>query len=568
MARKSRVVQLEQQNQEAKCILAGQYGRLSVEDGDSIELNSIGNQQKICIHYLDRHPEIKLVDQYFDNGYTGLNFNRPGFQRMMDDLKKGRINCVISKDISRIGRHFLLTSELVEQTFPEMNIRLICVNDNYDSDDRNADRSALTLPLKMVMNDYYVKDISRKIRSSISTKMKNGEFLPSASSVPYGYIRNPEDITYDIDPETAKIVKRIYESRAAGQTLHGIVRELNQEGVPSPGRIRYLRGMTKAQKCKNALWVRSTVRKILKNHVYIGCRIHGKVKCMKVGQKKIQIPEEEWQVIEDSHPAIIDRTLFDQVQKINEEEMKKRNNFGQRNAIFTDHRGLFQGKVFCDECGSIMGAVKGCARAGSETSSRLYLECNRYREFGQNQCCSHYTRQEKLLEVVKNLLNQQVKIAVDVKQLMDALQSQSKVRTHQREMSTRYSSVVAKRKNMEAKIQRLMEDLTQGIIDKDEFKYIKAKYDQEYERLLDEETKASADMQALDGAIGSTKKWLDAIRKYQDLPELNREVMDLLVQEIRVTKTRQIKVVLNYADPYQPLNQYLQEIEVKRDALQ
>ena len=100
MARKSRVVQLEQQNQEAKCILAGQYGRLSVEDGDSIELNSIGNQQKICIHYLDRHPEIKLVDQYFDNGYTGLNFNRPGFQRMMDDLKKGRINCVISKDIS------------------------------------------------------------------------------------------------------------------------------------------------------------------------------------------------------------------------------------------------------------------------------------------------------------------------------------------------------------------------------------------------------------------------------------------------------------------------------------
>lgn len=165
-------------------------------------------------------------------------------------------------------------------------------------------------------------------------------------------------------------------------------------------------------------------------------------------------------------------------------------------------------------------------------------------------------------------MNQQVKIAVDVKQLMDALQSQSKVRTHQREMSTRYSSVVAKRKNMEAKIQRLMEDLTQGIIDKDEFKYIKAKYDQEYERLLDEETKASADMQALDGAIGSTKKWLDAIRKYQDLPELNREVMDLLVQEIRVTKTRQIKVVLNYADPYQPLNQYLQEIEVKRDALQ
>lgn len=251
MARKSRIhVQTEQQNEENRLVLAGQYGRLSVEDGDNIELNSIGNQQKICIHYLDEHPEIKLVEQYFDNGYTGMNYNRPGFRRMMDDLKKGRINCVIAKDISRVGRHFVLTSELVERTFPEMGIRLICINDNYDSEDTNADSSALTMPLKMVMNDYYVKDISRKIRSSISTKMKNGEYLPSASSVPYGYIRNPDALTYDIDSETASVIRRIYERRAAGQSLNGIARELNRDGIPSPGRIRYLRGLTKAKNLK------------------------------------------------------------------------------------------------------------------------------------------------------------------------------------------------------------------------------------------------------------------------------------------------------------------------------
>ena len=151
MARKSKgLVQTEQKNTENRFVLAGQYGRLSVEDGDNIELNSIGNQQKISIHYLDNHPEIKLVDQYFDNGYTGMNYNRPGFLRMMDDLKRGRINCVIVKDISRLGRHFVLTSELVERVFPEMKVRLICIDDNYDSDNIDADSLALTMPLKMV----------------------------------------------------------------------------------------------------------------------------------------------------------------------------------------------------------------------------------------------------------------------------------------------------------------------------------------------------------------------------------------------------------------------------------
>ena len=565
MARKSKgFVQAEQKN---RFVLAGQYGRLSVEDGDNIELNSIGNQQKISINYLDNHPEIKLVDQYFDNGYTGMNYNRPGFLRMMDDLKRGRINCVIVKDISRLGRHFVLTSELVERVFPEMKVRLICIDDNYDSDNIDADSLALTMPLKMVMNDYYVKDISRKIRSSISTKMINGEYLPSVSSVPYGYIRNSNALTYDLDSETADVVRRIYERRAAGQSLNGIVRELNQDGIPSPGRIRYLRGLTKTKKFENALWIRGTVRKILQNPAYIGCRVHGIVKRIKVGQKKERRPKEEWQIIEGAHPAIISRELFELVQKINEAELQKRSKFTQRNAVFEDRRELFRGKVFCDECGSALGAFKGCARPEATTSSRLFFDCNRYRESGHTQCSSHYIRQEKLIQVVTNLLKQQVKLSVDVERLLEEIQKMPMVRGYQQEASSRYASVSAKRKNMEAKMQRLLEDLTQGIIDKDEFQYIKAKYDSEYERLLDDETKASADMQTLTAAMGSTQKWLDAIKKYQELPELNREVMDLLVQEIRITKTRHIKVILNYADPFQPLHQYLQEIEVIKHAI-
>ena len=315
MARKSRVNRLKEAAPEEEIlILAGEYGRLSVEDGDDIEQNSIGNQQKITLHYLEEHPEIKLVDTYYDNGYTGMNYERPGFIRMLKDLKSGRINCVIVKDISRLGRHFVMTSEFVERTFPEMGVRLICINDSYDSMDGNADASALTMPLKMVMNDYYVKDISNKIRSSISAKMTGGEFIPAAGSIPYGYVRNAEFTTYDIDPEPAEVVKKIYQLRAGGESFNAIARILNEKNIPSPGKLRLLRGITKAKKYENALWIRGTIRKICSDQVYIGNRIHGKVKRDKVGLEKKRRNEEEWQVIENAHPAIISVPLYEKVQ--------------------------------------------------------------------------------------------------------------------------------------------------------------------------------------------------------------------------------------------------------------
>ena len=168
MARKSKYVSvLNETDKSAAVYRCGIYCRLSDEDGDNTEYNSIGNQEKIAMHFLKAHPDIEAVDIYSDNGFTGMNFSRPGFRRMLSDIRDGVINCVIVKDISRLGRHFVLTSELAEKILPEMNVRLISINDGYDSIKKDADLSSLTLPLKMVMNDYYVKDISKKIKASI-----------------------------------------------------------------------------------------------------------------------------------------------------------------------------------------------------------------------------------------------------------------------------------------------------------------------------------------------------------------------------------------------------------------
>ena len=540
-------------DKEEVTVLAGEYGRISVEDGDDIEQNSIGNQQKITLHYLEEHSDIKLVDTYYDNGYTGMNYDRPGFIRMLGDLKSGRINCVIVKDISRLGRHFVLTSEFVERTFPEMGVRLICINDSYDSADEKADASALTMPLKMVMNDYYVKDISNKIRSSISAKMAGGEFIPSAGSIPYGYIRNAEFATFDIDPEPAEVVRKIYKLRAGGESFHGIARILNENNIPSPGKLRLLRG------------IRGTIRKICSDQVYIGNRIHGKVKRDKVGLEKKRRSEDEWQVIENAHPAIISMQLYEEVQQVNQEELQRRGKFEQRAACGDDYRDLFRGMVFCAECKSSMSAAKGCARPDAKTPSRIFYDCNGYRYSAHAQCSSHYVRQETLLKAVTDTLNQQVQVAVDVEQLADKLKSMPKVVRYQTEAESRYASTSAKRKNMEAKIEQLLIDLTQRVIDRSEYDYMKRQYAREYEALLREETKALSDIRAKDAVLGATEKWLDAIKRYQKLPSLDHTLLNLLVTRIEVSKDREVKIILNYADPYQPIMEFLERIEVIRD---
>ena len=355
MARKSRYAVLpEAVHEKVLGYRAGLYRRLSEEDGDNEEQNSLGNQKKIVQDYLEGKEDIEIIETYTDNGYTGMNYDRPDYIRMMADLQENRINCIIVKDISRLGRHFVFTSELVERTLPEMGIRLICVNDNYDSLDKQSNTSALMLPLKMVMNDSYAKDISVKIRSSISAKMHAGEFLPANGSIPYGYLRNTQGVTYDIDPETAPIVDRIFRMRAQGDGFNTIARALNSEGVPSPGKLRFLRGITRADKYEDAVWIRGTIRKITQDEVYIGKRIHGRLKRDRIGRDKKACPKEDWLIIENAHPPIIDKELFDNVQEVNKKEQERLASYQQRTRPEKDYRKILYKKVYCADCGRLI----------------------------------------------------------------------------------------------------------------------------------------------------------------------------------------------------------------------
>ena len=562
MARKSRYVAEVIEQKKTAMLLAGVYTRLSIEDDDDEEQNSIGNQKKIVLDYLKDKDGIAVAEYYVDNGYTGMNFNRPAFQRMMNDLRSGKINCVIVKDVSRLGRHFVMTSEFVEKIFPMMGVRLICINDDYDSSDENCDSAALLLPFKMVMNDSYVKDISKKIRSSITAKMDNGEFLPSASSIPYGYIRNPEQNTFDIDEEVAPIVVRIFELRANGVALNSIAKTLNDEGVPCPGKLRYMRGITKAAKYENALWIHGTLRKILMDQVYIGNRVHGRVKKDKVGMEKTRRSEEEWQVIENAHAPIVSNELFEAVQIVMNEATAKRNSYKQQEAPEVDHRDTLREKVYCGDCGNMMRGHKGLSRANEhgERKAFVYYDCGKYVDSGRSVCSTHYVRQEDIMDTLRNALDTQLKAAVDLEQFITEVQSMPKVIRYESTVQSELLSIQSKRRHMELRLEQLIVDLTDGLIDKDEYAYAKKRYNDEYEHLLEEENRVFASSKRLGNIVASSNKWIQFVKEYRAIPDVDRKAVEYLVKRINIYPDKRIQIILNYEDPFRLISEYIEEI--------
>ena len=550
MARKSKYSIIAGVTVQTKEWVVALYLRLSVEDGDDIEYNSIGNQRKICMAYLQEHGDLQFGGVYMDNGSSGMNYKRPGFQAMLADLQAGKINCVIVKDVSRFGRHYILTSEYVERTLPAMGVRLICVNDNYDSEDPNSDRDSLLMPFKLIMNDTYVKDTSKRIRSSIAAKMHGGEYLPSASSVPYGYLRDPEGCTYAIDETAAPVVRRIFEMRANGMGFNTIARALNADGVPSPGKLRFDRGLTKSSKFRDALWIRGTIRKITNDVVYVGSRVHGRIGRDRLGGDKKARGQEEWQVIPHAHPPIVSQKLFDKVQEVNRTELERRSGFEAQAAPESDYREVLRGKVFCGDCGAKMTAGKRISRKdrakGPRLPNSIFYNCNEYRDSNRQRCSNHYISEELIIEKLENFLNEQVMIFADVEALVDRAHGNGGVPATLR---GQLLSLKNRREELETKQFRYLEDLTSGILDRETFGLLKESNRKELAALAEQERVIQAEIESQKAALTTAEAWMAAVRRYQKLPFLDRGLIDALVEKILVFENKSIRICLTYQDP-------------------
>lgn len=334
-----------------ECYFAGAYTRLSQDDGDKAESDSIRNQKELIRNFQKSHSEIHIVEEYSDDGYSGVNFERPGFQKMITDIHEKKIDCIIVKDLSRFGRNYIETGKYIEQIFPALGVRFIAINDNYDSAEKRQPGDQIILPFKNLVNDAYSRDLSVKIRSNLNAKRQIGDYV--GAFAPYGYKKaedNKNQLT--IDWPAAKVVRRIFQLRIEGKSNAVIADILNQEGIPCP--YDYKRHSPDSRNFASgfhgngeASWSFNAINRILTNEIYLGTMVQGKSTRPNYKIKKtVVIDQEKWIRVKNTHEAIISQRDFDIVQKLAGIDTRVSTEEGE---VY-----LFSGLVLCEKCGDTL----------------------------------------------------------------------------------------------------------------------------------------------------------------------------------------------------------------------
>ena len=524
-------------------VRVGIYARLSESDGDDVISDSILNQIAIANKHIEFCPNFVYVKTYIDDGYTGRNYNRPGFIEMMEDLRNGIINCVIVKDVSRMGRNYKEVGELLTKIFAEMGVRFVSINNDYDSINDDAGMPKVSLLIQTVFDDQVSHDISKNVKSTIDAKIHSGEYLPSASSIPYGYLRAAQLNSYVVDKETVDVVVKIYEMRSEGAKIAVITNKLNAEGIPSPGKLRYLRGLTMDEKYKDALWNRTTVRKILTDICYIGHRVHGRKVKAGIDLPKTRTDRDSWIIIENAHPAIVTEELYNKVQHVNEEENNKLANRNTRAAVENDYRVMLRGKLFCGDCGKAMIATKGLSHENSQSPNFIYYECGIYRE--NRRCCSHYIREEMIIAELKAALEKYADRILSDEYRKNVYEPH---RTELRKVRKAILNIQTEREEKNEELRAMYEKYTDEKITRDEFKTFSEEHRKVYFELTEKEDELIEVMKVLDRRNDSIEAWFKQFRMYRKDPAITRELIGVMVDRIVIHQGQKFAIKYNFYD--------------------
>ena len=526
------------QNTQNKIWNATLYLRLSRDDGDKEESNSITGQRELLRDYISQHPELREYAVRVDDGFSGSTFERPSFQKMIEDVRAGRTDCIIVKDLSRFGRNYLDVGEYIEKIFPFLGVRFIAVNDHYDSLGDKKSSDDLIIPFKNLINEAYCRDISVKIRSQLEIKRKNGQFLGSFAA--FGYLKDPQNKNrLIVDEYAADIVRDIFRWKLEGVSPQDIADALNKLGVLSPMEYKRSLGMkytTSFKTNSKALWSAGTVIRILKNPIYTGVLVQGKetTPSYKV-HKRITRDQSEWVVTEDSHEAIISKIDFDSVQKV----LK----LDTRRSPDGEAVGLFSGMVFCGDCGASM--VRKTVPAGGR--KYVYYVCSAHKQ--EKSCSPHRMRDTVLEDIVLDSLKQHIREVVDMSELL-SMTDTAPLRTARAQKVQRQ---LEKKHEEYEKLQKLLmslyENLTDGIIDREEYKRLKQNFTlraEETEKQMDALRDNLSDIQNQ----GASNDWMEEFSKRQGLTELDRSVVVALIDKILIHANDVVEIVYRWQDEF------------------
>lgn len=536
----------------------GAYLRLSKGDEDrnpleKSESNSISNQRLLIDKYLSEHDEFVLYDIYVDDGYTGTNFDRPEFQRLMADVEEGNIDCIIVKDFSRFGRERIETGNYIAKEFKRIGIRFIAINDNYDSLTATGSDNNLLMPIKTLTNDTYSRDISIRVRTIQEVKRANGEFI--GAFAPYGYKKDPLDKNHLVpDQEAAKVVQEIFAKKLAGMSANHIAKYLKEKGIPTPGRYKKLHSDNYNGNFQNANecnWKAKQVTRILSNETYIGSVVQGRVsKVSYKVNKLIEKPKEDWTVVKNMHEPIVKKSDFEIVQDLLLRECRV--NPGSNSGH------MFTSLVFCGECGKTM--IRKVRK--NKSGERVFFLCTEYNS-GRG-CSNHSITAQELEAIVLDRINEWVKILCDYNKIVlpeeeidEMINEIDDIKNLKKELE-KYRSLQAS----------LLPDLEKGLISREQFTIYKEQYAtkematvaaiENLEKLINKlYTKgAFVDIELSDGLLSG------------EIKELNRTLLVTLVDRILIYADGTIEIVYRYSNEFEAMNKIIEtrsKLKERRD---
>lgn len=533
------------------------YLRLSREDGDKTESESIAGQRDLLLSFLEKHPEIRLHSIRVDDGYSGVNFDRPDFIKMMESVKNKEINCIIVKDLSRLGRNFIETGKYVERLFPFMGVRFIAVNDGYDSAEPKKSSDNLLLPVKNLMNDAYCRDTSIKIRSQLAVKRKKGECI--APFAVYGYLKDLQNKNQLIvDEVAASVVQDIFKRKLDGYSAQAIADWLNGQDVLSPIEYkRYLGSSFSSPFKRNAKsrWTAVSILRILKNPVYIGTLVQGKRSTPNYKIKKqMAVPRERWVTVENSHEPIVSRETFDNVAKVLSADTRTS---PKEDAVFP-----LSGLVYCGDCGRSMVRKNNASGA----KPYYYYICSGYKQ--KTGCTSHSIRDRLLEEAVLCAVQEHIRSVLDVEETLCAIHNLPYTTRTVKKIDER---LAAKREEIEKHQRhklRLHEDYADGVISREDYRAFGKRYEDKIHEAEEAVFKLEQEIDQLASGSSGEQQWIAYFKEYQNIEQINRKLAVELIDRIFVYTGQRIRIEFKFQAEYDRLTNFVNTVQQTRPSEQ
>lgn len=522
-------------------VKAASYSRLSREDGDKIESDSIRNQKDLIADYAAQRG-IRIVSEYTDDGYSGTNFDRPNFQRMMEDVKKKKINCIIVKDLSRLGRNYIETGRYLEKIFPFLGVRFIAINDHYDSADESSDADQIVIPFKNLINDAYCRDISIKIRSQLDVKRKNGKFIGSFAA--YGYLKDPNDKNHlIIDEAAAEIVRTIFGLKLNGFSAQRISERLEEMQVAPPLEYKRMCGLnfnSGFRSGRKPKWSIVTVNRILKNELYIGTMVQGKNRKINYKVKQSRpVDEASWIRVQETHDAIIPKPIFEIVQRLTE--------LDTRTAPASDSVYTLSGFLRCGDCGQNMirrTVVK-------KDKPYNYYYCSTYKR--GDGCTSHNISEAKLMTNVLAVVQHQIRLLVEADRILSAIDELPTQNLGVKSVDTQIAALEAEIERYKDLKSKVYKDMTDGIVSRDEFKDINTRFTDKINSAKTAQEELIAKREKLLSRENNSRPWMETFREYRNVSELDRKMIASLIASIVVYDTDTVEIHFHYEDEIQEM---------------